>query len=373
MKNRILLTVFLAFVGLFPAAIAFAQADQSRVMGTVTDSSGGALPGVTVTLSGPTTPASVVTDGSGRYLTTWVAPGSYTLTFVLSGFETRTLTRVALGAGQTVVLDQQLGLGALSETVEVRAPAPPPPAPPAPPPPPMPRAHLVAPPKPQAKPVDPEILATVCGPRQAPEFSLAMGRVVSRIDDSGRQLIGPGELLHIDAGEKDGVAAGQNLVVRRRFQTGDPSAAKKLQTFGEQTVGLIQILDAKDAASAAIVVRACGEIVAGDLVERYVAQPAFFAVSEGTPHFEEPARIAFGEHGQSAASAGQMMVIDRGVMQGILRGQRLTIFRRPTGSDGPPLTIGDGVIIAVRSDSATILIDRTTDAVIVGDLVAMHR
>jgi hypothetical protein len=368
MKIRILLTALLAFVGLIPAALASAQADQARVMGIVTDSSGGALPGVTVTLNGPSTP--VVTDGSGRYLTAWVAPGSYTLTFALSGFETRTLTRVVLAAGQTVVLDQQLGLGSLSETVEVKAPAPAP-APPTVAPPP--RARAVAPPQPQAKPVDPEILASVCGPRQAPDYSLAMGRVVSRVDDSGRQLIAPGEILHIDAGEKDGVAAGQNLVVRRRFQTGDLYAPKKLQTFGEQTVGLIQILEAKDAASVAIVVRACGEILAGDSVERYVAQPAFFAVSEGTPQFAEPARIAFGEHGQSAASAGQMMVIDRGVMQGVLRGQRLTIFRRPVGTNGPPLTIGDGVIIAVRSDSATIRIDRTTDAVLVGDLVAMHR
>jgi hypothetical protein len=365
MTNRILFTALVALVGLIPASVASAQSDQSRVMGIVTDASGGALPGVTVSLGGPATPAPVVTDGSGRYLTPWVAPGTYNLTFTLSGFETRTLTRVTLGAGQTVVLDQQLSLGALSETVEVKALAPAPP--------PMPRVRPVAPPRPQAKPVDPEILASVCGPRQAPEFSLAMGRVVSRVDDSGRQLIGPGEILHIDAGEQHGVANGQNLVVRRRFQTGDLAAPKKLQTFGEQTVGLIQILEAKESSSSAIVVRACGEIIAGDSIERYVSQPAFFAVSEGTPHFEEPARIAFGEHGQSAASAGQMMVIDRGVMQGLLRGQRLTIFRRPSGSDGPPLTIGDGVIIAVRSDSATIRIDRTTDAVMIGDLVAMHR
>ena len=369
MSNRILLTAFLAFVGLFPAATASSQSDLSRVMGIVTDSSGGALPGVTVTLSGPASPPAVVTDGSGRYLTAWVAPGTYTLSFVLSGFESRTLTRVALGAGQTVVLDQQLALGALSETVEVKAPAPEPPPPPLP----QPRVGPVAPPRPQAKPVDPEVLASVCGPRQAPDFSLAMGHVLSRVDDSGRQLIGPGEVLHIDAGEKDGVTEGQNLVVRRRFHTGDKYAPKKLQTFGEQTVGLIQILEVKDATASAIVVRACAEILAGDAIERYVKQPAFFAVSDGTPHFEAPARIAFGEHGQSAASAGQLMVIDHGVMQGLLRGQRLTIFRRPVGTNGPPLTIGDGVIIAVRSDSATIRIDRTTDAVVVGDLVAMHR
>ena len=68
-----------------------------------------------------------------------------------------------------------------------------------------------------------------------------------------------------------------------------------------------------------------------------------------------------------------MMVIDRGIMQGVQRGQRLTIFRRPQGAAGRPLTIGDGVVIALRADSATIRIERATDAVQVGDLVALHR
>ena len=68
-----------------------------------------------------------------------------------------------------------------------------------------------------------------------------------------------------------------------------------------------------------------------------------------------------------------MMVIDRGIMQGVQRGQRVTIFRRPQGSDGLPLTIGDGVIISIRSDSATIRIERATDAVMVGDFAALHR
>ena len=67
------------------------------------------------------------------------------------------------------------------------------------------------------------------------------------------------------------------------------------------------------------------------------------------------------------------MVIDRGIMQGVQRGQRLTIFRHAPGSPGMHVSIGDGVIIAVRADSATLRIDRTTDAVTVGDMVALHR
>jgi hypothetical protein len=331
-------------------------------MGSVTDGSGGALPGVTVTLrAGNAAPISIVTDGAGHYLTSWVPPGTYTIEFVLSGFETKSVKSIRLVAGQTVVLDQQLPLAALSETVEVIASAPAPPA------------KNLRPARPEAKPVDKEILASVCGPRQATDFSQAIGHIVSHRDDSNRRLMGPGDILRIDAGDKQGVTAGQNFVVRRRFQTGDLAASKKLATFGEQTAGLIQIVDTQGETASALVVYVCGELYAGDSVEPYIPQPAFFAVSAGSPHFEEPARITTGENGRTAASGGQMMVIDRGIMQGVQRGQRLTIFRRSGVIDGVPVTIGDGVIIAVRADSATMRIDRATDAVMVGDLIALHR
>ena len=369
MLLRIPALALIAWLIACPASSAAAQADQARLMGMVTDGSGGALPGVTVTLTaGQIRPASVVTDGEGRYLSAWLAPGTYTITFVLSGFETRTIHNVQLAAAQTVVLDQQLSLASLSETVEVTAPAPPPP-----PPPPLPRPVNLIRPRPQAKPVDKEILASVCGPRASLDYTLAIGRVVSHRDDASRQLLGPGDLLRIDAGEKHGVAAGQNLVVRSRFQTGDLYATKKLRTFGEQAGGLVQIIETHPESSVALIVYACGEIVAGDTVEPYVPQPAFFAVAAGTPRFDEPARITIGEHGRKTAAAGQMMVIDRGIMQGVQRGQRLTIFRRSAGSAESNVTVGDGVIVAVRADSATIQIDRTVDAVAVGDMVALHR
>ena len=362
MPIRVVVRILAAI--LIVASVAAAQDDRSRVIGAVTDASGGALPGVTVTISG--VPGSIVTDGAGRYLTPWVKPGTYQITFTLSGFETRTVTGVVLGPAQTVVLDQQLGLAPLSEVVEVRAPAPPPPPPP-PPPVPWPEPKRL-----QAKPVDTEILSSVCGPRLPPEFSRAVGQVVKH-RDSDRQLLGPGDMLRIDAGEEQGMAVGHNLVVRRRIFDTESWDTKKPQARGEQTSGLVQIVETSAKSSVAFVVYACSEIVAGDTVEPYVPQPAFFAVAAGTPHFDEPAHITFGEHGQSAAATGQMMVIDRGIMQGVQRGQRLTIFRRTTSRLRPNELIGDGVIVAVRADSATLKIERSTDAITVGDLVALHR
>jgi hypothetical protein len=334
-----------------------AQERQSRLMGTVLDESSGALPGVTVTIQPRSgAPIVVYTDGSGRYLTSSLAPGVYTITFALSGFETKSVTNLSVGDGQTIVLDQKLGLGTLTETVEVVAPAPKPPPPPK--------------PRPRPVNVERELMASVCGPREAPAFTLAVGRILPG-DDHGRELFGPGDRLNIDAGEQQGITAGQNLVIKRRFQT-DLSVAKKTAMFGEQSAGLAQIVETHASSSTAMLVYVCGEVFAGDTVERYAPQPANFVVTDGEPHFDDPAKITISEHNQMAASEGQLIVIDRGIMKGVQRGQRLTIFRRKA-VDAPPITIGDGLVVAIRADSATVRIERSTDAVMIGDLVALHR
>ncbi len=356
------ITILAACLASLTIAPVSAQNNQARLIGVVSDSSGAALPGVTVTVvSASQHPAPVVTDGAGRYITPWLPPGTYTVSFDLSGFETRTLTSVALTAGQTIVLDQQLPLAALTETVQVTAtaPVPPPPA-------------YVPPPPPRIVPVDKEEAASVCGPRQSPGFSLAMGHITGHRDDPHRELLGPGDALRIDAGGESGVSVGQNLVVRRRFRTGDTNVPKKQAMYGEQTAGLIQIVQTQPHTSVAVVVYLCGEIYAGDAVERFLPQTAYLVVMDGAPTFSDPAQIIIGEDDRTTAANGQMMVIDRGVMQGVQRGQRLTIFRRPV-QDAPPMTIGNGVVIAVRPDSATFKIERSTDAVAVGDLVALHR
>jgi hypothetical protein len=364
MTHRTLVRALVVALALALPAGLSAQSDRSRAMGAVVDTSGGALPGVTVTLSGTgVPPRSVVTDDEGRYLTPWVAPGIYKLSFTLSGFETREVTRVVLGAGQVVVVDQQLALASLSETVEVKAALPPPPPP----------ARVPAPPpKPLVKPA-PELLASVCGPGGAAEPPQVLGKIVSRKDDPTRTLLGPRDVAHVDAGENQGLAVGQNLVIKRRFQTGDLSAPKKLRTFGEQSVGLAQIIEIDSTSSSAVIIYACGEILAGDMLEQFLPQPAAFTVSEGTPRFDQPAHIDFAEFDRNAVASGQMIVIDCGWMQGVQRGQRLKIFRRRVDGGQLPLIIGEGIVMSVGQNSATLRIDQTTDAVYKSDLVALSR
>ncbi len=350
---------------------ASAQNDPARITGRVTDGSGAALPGVTVTI----TPAdgaavSVVSDGVGQFLAPPLAPGVYAVTFALNGFEPQQRSGVSLRGGELFLLDQQLEVASLTESVQVVAAAPPPPPPP---PPPAPPVRLMAPKRPEPVPIAKEILASVCGPGQASDAALTIARLIAHRDERNRTLYGNGDVLIIDAGTDVGLEAGQNLVVRRTFRPGATRGGAARATAGEQTAGLIQIVEPGERASTAVVVYTCGELFAGDTVEPFDGLPLLTAQGLHEPHYDDPAHIVLGEHGQTLAAERQMMVIDRGSAQGAARGQRLTIFRRALDGKGPVQAIADAIIVAVRPGSATIRIERTSDAVSVGDLVALHR
>jgi hypothetical protein len=61
-------------------------------------------------------------------------------------------------------------------------------------------------------------------------------------------------------------------------------------------------------------------------------------------------------------------VIDRGIANGVRAGQRLTLFRKRGG----PEVIGEAVVVAARTDSATIRIERLTGTLVAGDMAAVQ-
>src|SRR6186713_2113425 len=113
--------VFVAAICLtLSAAAAGAQVPTGTISGRVTDSSGGVLPGVTVTATSPNLqgPRVIVTSSFGDYVIPLLPPGTYTLTFELSGFQTVT-RQVDVASTEAVPLDAQLGIGGLEETITV--------------------------------------------------------------------------------------------------------------------------------------------------------------------------------------------------------------------------------------------------------------
>ena len=101
------------------AAAAFAQVQSGTIAGTVTDTQGGVLPGVTVSLRSVDRAATFVTDGSGQYRFLALPPGMYSLTFELTGFQSIAREQVEVRIGQNVELPIRMGVATVQETVTV--------------------------------------------------------------------------------------------------------------------------------------------------------------------------------------------------------------------------------------------------------------
>ena len=103
------------------SAPAVAQEQRGSIEGTVKDSSGAILPGVTIEARSPAQVGvqSTVTDASGTYRFPALAPGSYTVTAALTGFAPVTLSNVALELGKVLKVDLTLSPAGVAETVQV--------------------------------------------------------------------------------------------------------------------------------------------------------------------------------------------------------------------------------------------------------------
>src|SRR5687767_12280113 len=95
---------------------------QSSISGTVKDTSGAVLPGVTVEAASDVLiekVRSATTDGNGQYRIADLRPGVYKVTFTLPGFATTIRDALELSAEFNATVNAELRVGALEETITV--------------------------------------------------------------------------------------------------------------------------------------------------------------------------------------------------------------------------------------------------------------
>jgi hypothetical protein len=100
---------------------------QSAIAGNVKDPSGAVLPGVTVEVSSPALiekTRTAVTDGTGQYKIVELRPGTYSITFSLTGFSTVKRDAIELTSDFTATINAEMKVGAVQETITVTAESP---------------------------------------------------------------------------------------------------------------------------------------------------------------------------------------------------------------------------------------------------------
>src|SRR5438876_1518693 len=118
MRCWVRVTFVVGLLALAPAAV-YAQAG---IAGVVKDTSGAVLPGVTVEASSPVLiekTRSVVTDGTGQYKIVDLRPGTYSVTFTLTGFSAVKRDGIVLGGTFVANVSADLKIGSVEETITV--------------------------------------------------------------------------------------------------------------------------------------------------------------------------------------------------------------------------------------------------------------
>jgi outer membrane receptor protein involved in Fe transport len=125
MRLRVTLWAMLACL-VFGASGAFAQDITGEIVGRVTDSSEAVLPGVSVTLTGPTLlqPLSTTSSETGSFRFSKVPIGAYMLRFELTGFTTVARENIRITSGFTAQVNVSLSVSTVQEVVQVTSESP---------------------------------------------------------------------------------------------------------------------------------------------------------------------------------------------------------------------------------------------------------
>src|SRR5688572_2171697 len=122
-RNRLAALVAAMALTLAGASPALAQGLQNAVVGNILDSSGGALPGVTVTVTNVATGVerTTTTDSVGSFNVPSLVAGSYSVRAELPGFKSEVRHGVVVRTDAPSRVDFSLGVGQQTEVIEVNA------------------------------------------------------------------------------------------------------------------------------------------------------------------------------------------------------------------------------------------------------------
>ena len=110
-------------IALFASAALFAQEFRGTISGLVTDPAGAVVAAakVTVTQQQTGTRIPTVSDSAGQYTAAFLLPGDYDIAVESPGFKAALRKGVHVGAGDHSVIDIQLSVGQVTQSVEVTA------------------------------------------------------------------------------------------------------------------------------------------------------------------------------------------------------------------------------------------------------------
>jgi hypothetical protein len=205
--------------------------------------------------------------------------------------------------------------------------------------------------------------------------------------DGTRDMLADGDSLYLAGGSNQGVKPGDRLVVTRivarKFYHPDDRRRQKVMGDILEQFGIIRITHVYPAQSVAIIEKSLDGITADGYAAPYVEPATMVNVlrtDTGSPiQVKQPtSKIIFIRMNKAVAAGGDLVIIDRGALDGYKVGDVL-ISARPTPLDSSQKLsasnmtnyyLGQVIVIKSGDHSATCRILRSTEEVMVGDILS---
>ncbi len=237
--------------------------------------------------------------------------------------------------------------------------------------------------------------------------------VISGVESDQRLVFHMGNLVFINKGAKQGVRVGDQFLVSRPesdLQTQTPWIASQASltaamgtTYAD--LGRLRVASVQENTSTAEIVQSCDYIQRGDLVQPFTPRPApqykpeakfdVFAPPSGKAKAIIASTLRFGV----AAATGLIVYVNLGAAQGVQVGSYFRVFRYQgehrdevydypktaymaygfgaalraySGAELPRDILGEGIVLRVGPNAATVMLTNSVREIYIGDIVELE-
>ena len=184
-----------------------------------------------------------------------------------------------------------------------------------------------------------------------------------------------GEIMYIDGGVNQGVAAGDEFfILHRRRPLAHPISNEKMGIVYTQ-VGRLRVLCAQEDTAIAEITAACDPVVFGDVLLPFQPVPVPLVIAPDpsdrcdTPNGKPTGYIVYNRDDQIEIGTDWTVFIDLGAAEGIYPGMFATVFRDNPVEGMPRLVIGELGVLTVEEGYSTAKVTKAWRPVEVGDRV----
>jgi hypothetical protein len=217
-----------------------------------------------------------------------------------------------------------------------------------------------------------DVLALACAPKAVfgpPDTPL---RITGGQDVSVRHSHAPGDLVTINAGSQNGIQVGQEFYTRRILISNRAPLTR--ETPGTMiTTSWIRVYSVDDTLSLATITHACETVDIGDHLEPFqLPTMPTIASTRPKPLRDDYAHVMSGSSRRLSFGKGDFFIMDRGSDHGVTPGTQFVLYRNKEQPRNFLYDLGEAVAVDVASETSTLLVTVSRDAIVEGDLVAIR-